>query len=1056
MNVSIKSTYFLLVFLFLTNVLAAQETGAIRGTVTEPDGNIPIAGVDISVKGTDFSDVTDMEGIFEISGLNPGAYQLIFRSIGYLTQTKSMNVSSGSTTQMDITLEPIPDDNANSDQGQGIIEGVISESDKTFTLPGAEIWIEGTGIGTITDNEGYYRLLNVPAGQQYINYRYIGYETKVVNLNVIKDETVEMDVILTPVSIMGEEVTVTAQLRGQTKAINQQLNSNSIVNVVSEEKIQEVPDVNAAEAIGRLPAVAVQRSGGEGQKVMIRGLEPKFANITVNGVRVPSSSSSDKSVDLSMISSDLLSGIEIYKSPTPDMDAEAIGGTVNLVVKKAPDNPRAKVKLSGGYNVLNDDYMNYQNSIQLSRRFLNKKLGIIVQGNMEKNNRGSEDMSAGYRLISESGQESLGGSRITLNDRNVIRKRYGGSANIDFDINRNNNISLYSLYSATSNESVSRSNTADPFWQNAINYGITRRESELELLTTSLYSTHKLSFAEFDWSLSHSSTTNDVPYDFYMHFIEESAFENDEFNPYDHPYDFLGGSGLDLEYSNAYLYDNFFTPSSSKELNNTAFANITIPVNAGSFLGGFIKFGGKYNILDRTYDTYGYAQKNLYLVSDEMQNAIAAYGPDLSMTAGGKIAMSNFVDDGQQIDNFLDDDRFVFSPVISEELASDWYDAQRNNLKRDRSDEEGIYSVVETVSAGYLMAKLDLGKKLTIIPGFRYEYSDNDYTGKYSTLNGRYGQNGVLRDTLTGRTYGEFLPHFHAKYKAFSWFDIRFSMAKTLARPNYTYIVPRTIINNEHSRLNAGNPNLNHMEAMNYDLYLSLYDGRFGLFTVGAFYKDLKNIFYSISGYVIPDETRADSLGFPGYAGYTLTSYGNSSQGSVYGFEVELQTSFRFLPSPFDGIVLSSNFAKLYSETSKFHYTSKPIYEFDPIWGQKVVGWDVSTIERNISIPGQVPYIFNVALGYDYKKFSGRISANTQGDYLASPAQSSVQDSYGKGYWRIDATLNQKITDRFGVMLNLININKQKEERYMGSTGFPSRVSNYGTIIYLGIIYDFK
>lgn len=1052
----IKGLHIIIVGLMLFSELFAQEQmGQISGKVTELDVSYPIAGVDVSIPAIGAVTTSDMEGNFQLSGVDPGKYTLTFRISGFESKNVDVTIPSNQATNLKIVLSPISSAGKN-DGEKGIVEGVVTEQDISFTLPGANVWVEGTGIGTITNNVGEYRLLNVPTGEQFINYRYIGYKPKTIKVFVEPGKTVNQNVQMETQVIMGEEIVVTAQLRGQTKAINQQLNSNSIVNIVSEEKIQEVPDVNAAEAIGRLPAVAVQRNGGEGQKVMIRGLEPKFAMITVNGVRVPSSSSSDKSVDLSMISSDLLSGIEIYKSPTPDMDAEAIGGTVNLVVKKAPDDTRAKVKLSGGYNVLNEDYTNYQNSVQLSRRFFNKRLGVILQANMEQNNRGSEEMTAGYRLISESGTESLGGSRITLSDRTVTRNRYGGSANIDFDINKNHNISLYSLFSRTGNESVTRTNSADPFWQNAINYGITLRESDLELWSSSLYSTHKFSFASLDWSVSHSRTISDAPYHFYMHFIEESAFENDEFNPSDHPFTFLEGSGLDEEYSNAYLYDNFFRPNASEEFNSTAFANITIPVNLGSRIGGFIKAGGKYNVLDRNYETFSYAQKNLYLVSDEMQNAINAYDETLSMSPTGRISMLNFVETGKSIDGFLNDSKFVFNPILDDRLVSDWYQAQKSLLKCDRAEEEDIYSVVETISAGYLMAKLDIGKKLTIIPGFRYEYSDNNYTGKYSTLNGRYGENGILRDTTSNKTYGEFLPHIHAKYKPTDWFDVRFSIAKTLARPNYTYIVPRTNINNEHSRLNAGNPNLNHMESMNYDFYVSLYDGRFGLLTLGAFYKDLKNIFYSISGYVIPDEARADSLGFPGYSGYTLTSYGNLSEGKVYGFEIELQTNFRFLPQPFDGIVLTTNFSKLYSETSKFHYTSKPIYEFDPIWGQQVVGWDVTTIERVISIPGQVPYIFNVSLGYDYKRFSGRISANTQGDYLASPAQSSVQDSYGKGYWRIDATLNQKITDNFGVILNLININDQKEERYMGSNGFPSRVSTYGPIIYLGLIYDFK
>jgi len=68
------------------------------------------------------------------------------------------------------------------------------------------------------------------------------------------------------------------------QAINEQLSSNSIVNVVSEAKIQELPDFNAAEAIGRLPGVSTLRSSGEANKIVIRGLAPEFNLVSIDGI----------------------------------------------------------------------------------------------------------------------------------------------------------------------------------------------------------------------------------------------------------------------------------------------------------------------------------------------------------------------------------------------------------------------------------------------------------------------------------------------------------------------------------------------------------------------------------------------------------------------------------------------------------------------------------------------------------------------------------------------------------------------------------------------------
>ncbi len=147
----------------------------------------------------------------------------------------------------------------------------------------------------------------------------------------------------------GEEVVVTAQARGQLAAINQQLSSNTIKNVVSADRIQDVPDVNAAESVARLPGISLIRSGGEGQKVAIRGLSPKYNVTMVNGVRMQSTDRDDRSVDLNMIAPNILSGIEVTKALTADMDADAVGGTVNLRIGKAAEGLKGNFSVQGGY-----------------------------------------------------------------------------------------------------------------------------------------------------------------------------------------------------------------------------------------------------------------------------------------------------------------------------------------------------------------------------------------------------------------------------------------------------------------------------------------------------------------------------------------------------------------------------------------------------------------------------------------------------------------------------------------------------------------------------------
>ncbi|MCP4310393.1 MAG: TonB-dependent receptor plug domain-containing protein, partial [Bacteroidetes bacterium] len=277
------------------------------------------------------------------------------------------------------------------------------------------VYIEGTAFGTATSLDGSYTLSKIPAGEYDLQIRYIGYSLKSVSVSIVAGETVIQDIELAEDAVQLDDVVITAQLLGQRGAINRQLTANSVMNAVSKDKLQELPDANIAESLGRIPGVSVGRSAGEANKIIIRGLEPKLNAVTVNGVRMPSTSSGgtgashssryggddnvgDRSVDLSMISSDLLEAVEVYKATTPDMDAEAMGGMVNLRVKKAGEKPGGMLRLEGGYNQLANDFSNYKAVGQYGRRFFNNKFGVIAGGNIENVNRSSERLSALYRV----------------------------------------------------------------------------------------------------------------------------------------------------------------------------------------------------------------------------------------------------------------------------------------------------------------------------------------------------------------------------------------------------------------------------------------------------------------------------------------------------------------------------------------------------------------------------------------------------------------------------------------------------------------------------------
>ncbi len=159
---------------------------------------------------------------------------------------------------------------------------------------------------------------------------------------------------------------------------------------------RQFPDTNAVEAVQRIPGISIQRDQGEGRYIIVRGAEPRLNSVMINGERVPSPDAELRQVAADVIPADLLQSIEVSKALTPDMDADAIGGAVNLVMKQAPNEPVMLFTAAGGYNALMDDFAQGQGAFTWGQRLMNRKMGVIVAASTLNTNRGSDNFEAEY------------------------------------------------------------------------------------------------------------------------------------------------------------------------------------------------------------------------------------------------------------------------------------------------------------------------------------------------------------------------------------------------------------------------------------------------------------------------------------------------------------------------------------------------------------------------------------------------------------------------------------------------------------------------------------
>ncbi|MDZ7723263.1 MAG: DUF2012 domain-containing protein [candidate division KSB1 bacterium] len=540
---------------------------------------------------------------------------------------KKTNTALHFTSAGQVAIVPAADAPAGRSR-RGTVKGKVADASSGEPLPGANVVIDGTSIGAATDIDGEYVIRNVKPGSYTLEIRYIGYKNASYEIKVESDETLVRDARLSYASVQTEEVHVTAQREGQLEAINKQLSSRSIRNVVASDRIQEIPDANAAESLGRLPGINVLRSGGEGTKVSIRGMTPKFNTVKLNNVAIPSTDTDNRSVDLTMISPNMLSEIEVIKSLTPDQDADAIGGVVNLRLKEAEPGLHTDILVQGGYNEKMQSYKPYKIQASISNRFFNDKLGVSLQGNLERADRGTHLLDVDWEIVKEMGlgESPLEMDVFKLQDREDIRKRYGASIIMDYQM-PNGQLQFNSIYTQWNRDRLDRT---EEFRFSVVehHWDVKGEEHEINTFTHSLQGENDFSFMIVDYGLAYTTSNRNHPRDLSLNFIELSAFDRGYSSLLTKGPKALFGFARN-DYEEAYVKDLDIWQTEMHDNNFQANLDFTIPMQVGSFLSGDFRFGGKYTSKDRFYDTnrwLGPMDWDLSLLTDETRDYLHSIG----------------------------------------------------------------------------------------------------------------------------------------------------------------------------------------------------------------------------------------------------------------------------------------------------------------------------------------------------------------------------------------------------------------------------------------------
>ncbi len=950
------------------------------------------------------------------------------------------------------------------DVANGKIKGTIVDANSGDPLIGANVMIVGTSIGAAANIDGKFLLSSVKPGNYKLKITYVGYKEKIEEVTVLPNRATEINVKLSWVAVEGEVVLVTAQAKGQLAAINEQLSSNEIKNVVSKDRIRELPDANAAESVGRLPGVSIMRSGGEGDKVVIRGLSPKYSKIMVDGVSLAATGEDDRSVSMSSISSYSLEGIEVIKAPNASMDGDQVGGSVNFKMKTAEKGFHSNVVMEGAYNNLKNSYSDYMIVGDISNRFFNDKLGVFAQLSTDKKNLSSNQMHAGYYFDKNKGR-SLRTESLDLKDIIRERKRYGGTLTLDYLL-PDGKIYFKNFFSSGDNdqqtyrEGYSRSRRH--------NYN-TSYDGNNQLIYSNILSYEQnVSIFKINAKLSHS-------------YSETNALDNIEFGFYkrgdinEFPYDIdpkdipdYSKNEIDKTLWSSIRVGDKITKGRQLALSLDFETDFTISKQ----INGNVKFGGKGLYTEHSYDyTNGYYGSmaslggNMYKIPiveafPWMQDIVSIGSLETDFT----MPYTVFIDKNYKHGEFIKG-RYTMGPVADIDLMRDIIDElkwTRNKLiKLDQDDPSYFspsnktsvtndYSGIEHLYAGYVMADINITNKLKIMPGVRYEVQNTSYTGVRGKTQHFVEVTYPHYDTTTVRTNSFLLPRIHLRYEPFNWLQARLAYTQSVARPSYSALIPRVDITPDNISVN--NFNLSPERAESYDISFAFNQNYLGLFTLGGFYKEIENKIFLREDRVLhnPEFYNLSSI----YKGKIFNAEENNDNLSyVKGIEVDWQTNFWYLPSFLKGIVLNINYTKIISD-AKY-----PLTEYKSDINPNPPPF-IITNEIDISywarMQQQPDDILNVSLGYDYEGFSCRVSMFYQGNNFITSKFNEEEHVYTDSFTRWDLSVKQKLPwQNIQLYFNFVNINEGLDRDFIKGNKKTSRLEYYGSALQLGLRWNY-
>lgn len=876
---------------------------------------------------------------------------------------------------------------------RGSIEGLVIDKKSNETLTGANVIIQGTYNGTITDFDGKFSIGNLEPGEYNLSISFISYQPQIVSgIRVESNKISYIRVELEEISTTIEGVTVTATKKTGTEiALLSSIKTNNlIVSGISSQQITQTQDRDASEVVKRIPGITVI----EDRFIVVRGLPQRYNSVWLNNAATPSSEADVKAFSFDVIPSSMIDNLKVYKSPSPDLPADFAGGFIKITTKNMPDKNEITFGISESYaqNTTFDSYLMYRGGKTDWLGFDDGTRDLPSQMPSDLNIYENSDNPAIRDKVTDIGRA------LNVNWR-LRSSNAKPDTRFSFGINHRFALGKKSLGTVT-----------------FINYSHTMDNNSMKNFTYSIY-----------------DYVNDNPQ--YIDQIKDDQYTTTSKASIMHNWAFYMGNGQKIEFKNLFNQIGWSRSTVRDGIDgyndNRIYKSYELRYlsrsTCSSQLSGEHSFQQGKTVIDWNAG-YAYANKKepdlkryrLLQSNVDSTQFIMLFSnpgsPDLSSEARFWLDMDETIYSGSV--NFLQ--KFTignFTPTAKVGLYIEMKDREFNArnfgyamasnqstfsstslpveeiFARDNINRTAGIKLMETTSlsdsyntsndqlAGYVTLDIPVTSKLKLFGGVRVEKNNQKLSSYYQ---GTSEKANISRDTVN------FFPSSVLTYNINEKNILRLSYGLSVNRPEFREIAPFYFVDFDLNAGIKGNTAIKQAYIHNYEFRYELYPSSGENLFVSGFYKKFED---PIEMIIIGNNP-------------TQYSFDNVKSATCYGLELDIRKSLEFI-----GIL--KNFSVALNGAlikSKVHF-------------------DEGELFRDRPLQGQSPYIFNTSIFYQNRDKGLTVSVNYNiiGDRIIAVGRPSpnkwedIPDIYEKSRNLVDLSVSKELGKYFEVKFNIKN-----------------------------------